>query len=616
MTDDFALKTESMIKGEYFVLTQEYWEGVALCKEQFVKYGKDPRRNSFMKREVAESWIRSKQFGVLPDSRFQEYKLQDEELMQIKEENKLLIDVASPLINNFLELATTSGHSLELFDINGVFLSGIHIKISPTPVLSVIWNESTTGTTAHGLAMHHNKLFQLCGPENYLDVLQYTIGTAAPICDENGQVIGALGLVHDLGPKPWEQNLRRLYTLSLGWVSSLTAAIENQMKLQKNHNHLREVNSNLNEAKEMLRVTLEFIDEGVMTIDADGMIMRRNREGSRLLNLDHHDKNPKNLKDFLTSRSSLKEVIASKKNVDFMEEFLKVGKEEKSFVMSIRPVLKPDTDKLNVAILRFNHSDKINALVNSRSGAVARFNFEDIVGESEAIKRAKKLACRFAESRENILLLGESGTGKELFAQAIHNQYRASGPFIAVNCAAMPRNLIESELFGYESGSFTGAEKNGRPGKIELANGGTLFLDEIGDMPYELQAVLLRVLQDKMVMRIGGRHYRQVQFRLITATNRNLYQMVQERKFREDLYFRLSVLNIEIPPLRERGFDIAILADYFSKNYAQRMGWAIPQISSNAIQKILEFSWPGNVRQLENAIIYAVNLAEDKMIEC
>ena len=180
----------------------------------------------------------------------------------------------------------------------------------------------------------------------------------------------------------------------------------------------------------------------------------------------------------------------------------------------------------------------------------------------------------------------------------------------------MPRELIESELFGYEGGSFTGAERSGRPGKIELAHGGTLFLDEIGDMPLELQAVLLRTLEDKQVMRVGGRRYKNVDFRLIAATNKNIYKMVKESQFREDLYFRLSVLTINIPPLRERsGSDIELLSKFFVESYCQKQGWEISQISPAAQIKINEYDWPGNVRQLQNAMIYAVNTAQGAVIK-
>ncbi|NLO96520.1 MAG: sigma 54-interacting transcriptional regulator, partial [Peptococcaceae bacterium] len=294
---------------------------------------------------------------------------------------------------------------------------------------------------------------------------------------------------------------------------------------------------------------------------------------------------------------------------------LKVKGKKEPYMFNIHPIINPTSKTMDVAIIRLYHTSKVNALVNSVVGARAKFTFQDIVGESEGIKKAKYLAERFADSPENILLIGESGTGKELFVQAIHNKSRPNGPFIAINCAAMPRNLIESELFGYEPGAFTGANKNGSPGKIELANGGTLFLDEIGDMPIELQAVLLRVLEDKQVTRIGGKYSRAVDFRLVAATNKNLLELVEQKSFREDLYFRLSVIRIEIPPLRQRPEDILLLAEHFVQSYSQKMNLPTPEISDAVRQIIQEYHWPGNVRQLENAMIYAVNMAQGGIIQ-
>lgn len=249
-----------------------------------------------------------------------------------------------------------------------------------------------------------------------------------------------------------------------------------------------------------------------------------------------------------------------------------------------------------------------------RTTRPAEAAFSKIIGESPAIKKAIKLAKTFAQSRENILLTGESGTGKEIFAEAIHRCCCPGGPFVAVNCAAMPRDLIASELFGYEGGSFTGAERRGRPGKIELADGGIFFLDEIGDMPLELQPVLLRVLEDKQVTRIGGCTPKKVDFRLIAATNKNLYQLVLENKFREDLYYRLSVLSIHIPPLRERKEDILLLSSHFMEHYCREAGRPKPELSRETIEYMLAYDWPGNVRQLKNAIIYAVNVCENNVI--
>jgi transcriptional regulator with PAS, ATPase and Fis domain len=250
---------------------------------------------------------------------------------------------------------------------------------------------------------------------------------------------------------------------------------------------------------------------------------------------------------------------------------------------------------------------------NIKIGLKTGYHFSSIIGDSDPMVQARKLAGRFAESSANILLIGESGTGKELFAQAIHNLSRPTGPFMVLNCAAVPKNLIESELFGYDGGAFTGAKKSGSRGKIELAEGGTLFLDEIGDMPLETQAVLLRVLESKQVMRVGGQKYRSVDFRLIAATNKDLQLMVNDGLFRLDLYYRLSVLIVNIPPLRQRERDIITLAQFFLKKHCDN-NRIIPDIDKDTQLKLMKYHWPGNVRQLENAMIYALHVCYNDVI--
>lgn len=260
----------------------------------------------------------------------------------------------------------------------------------------------------------------------------------------------------------------------------------------------------------------------------------------------------------------------------------------------------------------------INAKKEKKVGFTKDFNFSSILGESSQIKHTKKLAERFAASSVNILLIGESGTGKELFAQAIHNQSRPSGPYMVLNCAAISGNLIESELFGYNGGAFTGAKKSGSPGKIELAEGGTLFLDEIGDMPLDTQAVLLRVLENKQVMRVGGTRYQKIDFRLIAATNKDLQLMVDEGTFRLDLYYRLSVLSVNIPPLPQRGEDIIPLANFFLKKHCSSVDSGnidkIPEIDFETQMILKKYDWPGNVRQLENAMIHALHVFDNDTI--
>jgi transcriptional regulator with PAS, ATPase and Fis domain len=240
----------------------------------------------------------------------------------------------------------------------------------------------------------------------------------------------------------------------------------------------------------------------------------------------------------------------------------------------------------------------------------------NILGNDDKIKKLIEKIKVVANNVSNILLLGESGTGKELFARAIHaTSNRKNNPFIAVNCAAIPEMLLESELFGYEDGSFTGAKKGGKIGKFLLADGGTLFLDEIGDMPLYLQAKLLRVLDDKKVDRVGSTKLVDVDVHIISATNKSLEEMVEKKEFRQDLFYRLNVIPLFVPPLRERKDDILLLSDYFINKYNKRLSKDILGLSKDVQVVLLKYSWPGNVRELENYIEYMVSFETGKYVQ-
>lgn len=246
---------------------------------------------------------------------------------------------------------------------------------------------------------------------------------------------------------------------------------------------------------------------------------------------------------------------------------------------------------------------KVHLLVNRFSGAQARYSFDDIVAKSRSMQESIEMAIRAAHSMSNVLLEGESGTGKEVFAQAIHNEgIRQNGPFVAINCGALPHELIGSELFGYVEGAFTGARKGGSPGKFELAAGGTLFLDEIADMPLEQQVTLLRVLQEKSVTRIGDSRVIPVDVRVICATNKDLWREVEAGNFRVDLYYRLNVISIEIAPLRERVEDIMPLFDYFLDKISKKQGLTYAYNQKELEKYLKNYSWPGNVRELQNVV--------------
>lgn len=246
----------------------------------------------------------------------------------------------------------------------------------------------------------------------------------------------------------------------------------------------------------------------------------------------------------------------------------------------------------------------------------SKYHFNDLIGNSEVFLSTKKLAERISGSDSSVLLIGESGTGKELFAHAIHHSsLRSSFPFVAINCSSIPEHLLESELFGYEDGAFTGAKKGGKKGQFQIANEGTIFLDEIGDMPLSMQSKLLRVLQEKEIQRIGGQKSMAVDVRIIAATHRDLEKMVEEGKFRQDLYYRLNVIKIEIPPLRKRIEDIPLISISLLKKLERKFYHTGVGLSAEVQERLAMHSWPGNIRELENVMERSLNVLDGKIIE-
>ncbi|MBI1310715.1 AAA domain-containing protein [bacterium] len=241
-------------------------------------------------------------------------------------------------------------------------------------------------------------------------------------------------------------------------------------------------------------------------------------------------------------------------------------------------------------------------------------SLDAFVGSSTAMRAVHDTIRRVADTDVDVLILGETGTGKELVARAVHElSRRVSGPFVPVDCGAIPENLLESELFGYERGAFTGADRQ-RQGLLEAASGGTFFLDEIGDLPLVLQAKLLRVLQERKLRRVGGNSEVPIDVRIVAATSRNLDDMVSDRSFREDLFYRINVVRIDLPPLRERGDDLGLLAEFFAEQCSREMQRPVPAISGAAYSSLRRYHWPGNVRELQNVIRRAIALSEDDVI--
>jgi two-component system response regulator HydG len=300
-------------------------------------------------------------------------------------------------------------------------------------------------------------------------------------------------------------------------------------------------------------------------------------------------------------------MITGYASIDGAVEAVKTGAEEY--------LAKPFTDEeLFSAVKRALDKLHIRKAGNGRASDKAPVAY-GLLGESEAMQKVFKAIPKIASSAATVLITGESGTGKELLARAIHyNSRRASAPFVPVNCGGIPEGLLESELFGYVKGAFTGATES-RAGFFQTADGGTIFLDEVSETSLTMQVKLLRVLQDKEVCMVGANKTHKVDVRILAATNKDLLSLVEKRAFREDLFFRLNVISIAIPPLRERGDDILFLAHHFVKKYAEELGKETPKFSDKALEVIMNYNWPGNVRELENVIQRIVVMSDNELIE-
>lgn len=356
---------------------------------------------------------------------------------------------------------------------------------------------------------------------------------------------------------------------------------------------------------------LDNISDGIISIDASGRITTINQLARTILSCDDPDLIGRRLDTVAAMDTTLLDCLAGKAHTRLRRSVTtQTGQFE--FFTSARPIVD-DKARVIGAVEIMKDLKAIKALVDEVVQP-EHVSFDAFVGDAPAVKQAITFARRIASTPAIVSIRGESGTGKELFARAIHAESRRSGPFIAVNCAAIPDTLLESELFGYAPGAFTGAEKSGRAGLFEQAAGGTLFLDEIGELPPGPQAKILRAIQEQTVRRIGGRSEIEVNARIITATNRNLERLVETGAFRQDLYYRINVLPIHLPPLNTRLEDIPVLADHFLFQINCKLDARSQRLSPAALEKLVMHHWPGNVRELKNVIERAAILGDSDVI--
>ncbi|SAL10946.1 sigma-54 dependent transcription regulator [Caballeronia peredens] len=362
------------------------------------------------------------------------------------------------------------------------------------------------------------------------------------------------------------------------------------------------------------RAIIDHIGDGLMVIGQGHVLRHVNSVAGRILGIDPKASIGKTLNEVIDFEPIVGPIFRTA--VGYVDRELIIDSPARHLhLLDTAIPIKNRCGEVVSVVNTFREMRRVRKMAGRYAGNHARFTFDSVIGTSAGLKRALDAAKKAARGASNVLLSGESGVGKEVFAQAIHNAgARAAQPFIAINCAALPHALIESELFGHAPGSFTGAARDGRPGKFESADGGTVFLDEISELPIDVQAKLLRVLQEREVTRIGDTRGIPVDVRIICASNRNLASMVLAKTFREDLYYRCNVIEITIPPLRERREDIRAMAEFFLARYCTRMHKPTPEIASQALLQLEAHDWPGNVREMENLVEKIVNFNEGERI--
>ncbi|MFA5536824.1 MAG: sigma 54-interacting transcriptional regulator [Bacillota bacterium] len=464
-----------------------------------------------------------------------------------------------------------------------------------------IQNELTMGNSAHSMCVKYRRPFQLIGTEHFAVSLANLplLSTSVPIYDSDNELVGCLATLYMIDNIHSARAYDLFASVDLYFLLSLASAIQSYMQISHSIGTAFFKN-------------FDISNEPLLCIDDAGVIKNVNSASRQILNSFFPNFLNRSIVELFSGNPNLADYVGSKCREKGSAIF---STKVNNLNISIYPLLDYRGEKTSYSLVRLDKKvAKRKDDINIPTHFCAENTFEDIVAESKPMQEMMFRLKQLALTKENILLIGETGVGKDILAQAIHNLYAPQGPFVVINCAAIPENLIESELFGYAKGSFTGADPSGRLGKIELANGGTLFLDEIGDMPYNLQTVFLRVLEEKTIMRVGGTSRKRVDFRLITATNADLEKKIKFKEFREDLFYRISTFSITVPPLRERGKDIELLFRFFLDKCCCSNGWNVPEISDQAMSCLAEYSWPGNVRQLSNTVLLLAFLSLERGI--
>lgn len=584
-----------MLLGDFQIVhTRQLWD-------QFVA-GKTINPKS-LPDYVYRSWMACRKNGVDPHSSLEILRLADDQFAELMEDYAELIEIAKPVLDMILFSTGDSRFIVMLTSRQGVILhvtgerESLSVQENYYNNPGVYCDEKHFSARATTLCLQEARPISLCGSEHYLEVFHNVLCYAAPVVNHQGEVVACVSLA---------SSLQNHSNKTLSMVSAAADNISSQL-------HRKYLYESKNYLSSMVYSICGALPDAIVALNTSNQITYTNAAADSLLGASSANLLGRNFIEFCEAESlqELTYLIDTNKKHSISLS-LKSNKESK-WLCRAQPL--SDIHQAPMGMALFLASDKqIMQGLTQVGGNRAYYSLEDIQGSSPQLKKCIKLAKQVAKKATRVLINGESGTGKELFAQGIHNAGpRRAQPFVAISCASMPRELIEAELFGYVSGSFTGANKNGAIGKFELAQNGTLFLDEIGSLPLEAQGKLLRALQQNEIIRIGGKVPIPVNVNVISANNVDLQELVKARMFREDLLYRLNTVEISIPPLRERTGDTEILINYFITNFAKAQKRVI-KISAGWMAAMVRHTWRGNVRELEHACEAALILCDDSLL--
>ncbi len=562
--------------------------------------GDDSIDPSVVPAEILESWLRCRKTGLDPYGLPRRRILSGDDIEALLEKNRHFIQVSRFMMDNLFQFVKTPNQlAVTIYDHRGYLLD---VTFEPKFkeamekaqwVVGALSDEASSGTGAVGTVLALRRPVSVFGAQHYVRYHHRDIGCGSPIFGPEGELLGGI-MVHGLyyAANPY------LFGTTVAAAKAIENVIRSEGATQK-----------AQIASSFQKAVISSIPAAMIAVDREGRISLVNEKAEKMFLLDagQTEGEPVRLV-FGPGNQRFLSIIENDGVVSDVEVRIFSQKRSNDYTLTTKPIVSPQGEIIG-KILVLMEIKRVNTMITKMIGAKANFSFDDIRGENPAFLETVEQARIASASSSNVLLLGKSGTGKDIFAQAIHNaSSRKNGPYVAINCAAIPIDLITSELFGYEEGAFTGSRRGGNQGKFELADGGTIFLDEISETPLALQAALLRVIEEKCVVRIGDKRIRPVDVRIIAATNADLQERVCKGNFREDLYYRLNVFAIHLIPLNKRPEDIRILTDCFVNKYGMILNKKIDRIDP-AVHSILScYPWPGNVRELQNVIERMMNI--------